>query len=221
MEVYGDLLLVTGGWIQTFGTVVSASGETLIAKEEGESIEKLALKLVLLGNGMEAFGNSLQAIGLQKGRDVSQGKSLGILGSWLQAAGNSTNVVAAGLQINDLEEDGLKLDILGDSIQSIGAAFEAVSASMSDSEFAQIQAYGNTLLSLGAAIEGIGETFVLRKQKKIGEQIQALGSYAEAAGATLSAIALTKEFENKHHRSPQRNKNNNHPFSFGSIKDLY
>ncbi|WP_175986916.1 DUF6944 family repetitive protein [Bacillus sp. Marseille-Q1617] len=184
----GELMILTGAWIQVLGTVIAAIGETILVKEE-----HAGFRLVSIGNGFEAAGNSLQAAGAEKASDGSEGERLRITGDWFQAAGNVTNVRAAELQFSGEEIEGLSLDVIGDSVQSIGAAFEAYGASIGDASFKKLLTTGNTIQSLGAALEAIGETYVLKGERALGLQITAFGSYAQAAGATIAAVALTKE----------------------------
>ncbi|WP_349409168.1 DUF6944 family repetitive protein [Pseudalkalibacillus sp. SCS-8] len=183
-------LEAAGTWIQTLGTFINASGQTIIVLQNNEnSFEGNALALT--GNSVEAFGNSVQAIGKTKQEDSQVD---GILGAWFQAGGNITNAKASYLMIRGFEEDGLRLDVIGDSIQSIGAFFEAASSSTDHSEFADLASKGQLLQSFGAMIEAIGVLYILNDEMEEGIQIQAFGSYAQLAGATITAIAFTKEW---------------------------
>lgn len=185
MAAYEELLEITGAWIQSAGTAIAAIGETMVAGEQAEYVT--GERLVVIGNGIEATGNSLQAIALSS--NVT--RTFSTLGSWLQAAGNTTNAVAGIVLLYGDEKAGLKLDILGDSVQSAGAAFEAnfVDGSL---PFAGAIIIGEYLVSLGAALEAIGAYYILKEKKKLGDGIQAFGSYLQFAGATTIASALTK-----------------------------
>lgn len=190
----GNLILITGAWTQVVGTVIAAIGETMIIQEERYDQEPLGFRLVSIGNGFEAAGNALQGVGAEKLSDGSISETFRIVGDWIQASGNTTNVIAAEIQFQGREEEGLNLDIFGDSIQSIGAGFEAYGATLSSREFSNILAAGNSLQSLGAALEAVGEVYILKGMREIGLQITTFGSYAQAAGATIAAIVLTKQF---------------------------
>ncbi|NMH70802.1 hypothetical protein HF072_18655 [Bacillus sp. RO3] len=195
MEVFDRLILITGAWTQVIGTVIAAIGETVIIQEERNKQEQpIGFRLVSIGNGIEATGNALQGVGAEKLSDGSFEETIRVIGDWIQASGNATNVVAAELQFAGRELEGLNLDVLGDTVQSIGAGLEAYGATLETREFSDLLAAGNTLQSLGAAIEAIGEVYILKEKKDIGLQITAFGSYAQAAGATIAAIALTKQF---------------------------
>lgn len=188
------LILLTGVWTQVVGTVIAAIGETMIIREERLNQEPVGLRLVSIGNGFEAAGNSLQAVGAEKLSDGSFGETYRIIGDWIQASGNVTNVYAAELQFSGKELEGLNLDIFGDTVQSIGAGLEAYGATLSTRAYSQLLTYGNTLQSLGAALEAVGEVYILKEMKDLGLQITTFGSYAQAAGATIAAIALTKQY---------------------------
>ncbi|WP_226671848.1 DUF6944 family repetitive protein [Rossellomorea aquimaris] len=188
------LILITGVWTQVVGTVIAAIGETMIIREERLNQEPVGLRLVSIGNGFEAAGNSLQAVGAEKLSDGSIGETYRVIGDWIQASGNVTNVYAAELQFSGKELEGLNLDIFGDTVQSIGAGLEAYGATLSTRAYSQLLAYGNTLQSLGAALEAVGEVYILKEMKDLGLQITTFGSYAQVAGATIAAIALTKQY---------------------------
>ncbi len=188
------LILITGVWTQVVGTVIAAIGETMIIREERFDQEPLGLRLVSIGNGFEAAGNSLQAVGAEKLSDGSIGETFRVIGDWIQASGNVTNVIAAEIQFEGRELEGLNLDIFGDTVQSIGAGLEAYGATLSTKEFSNLLAAGNTIQSLGAALEAIGEVYIVNEMKDVGLQVSTFGSYAQAAGATIAAIALTKQY---------------------------
>ncbi|WP_152968531.1 DUF6944 family repetitive protein [Rossellomorea vietnamensis] len=188
------LILITGAWTQVVGTVIAAIGETMIIQEERLELEPLGFRLVSIGNGLEATGNSLQAVGAEKLSDGSIGETYRVAGDWLQASGNVTNVIAAELQFSGQEVEGLNLDIFGDTVQSVGAGLEAYGATLSTRAYSNLLAAGNTIQSLGAALEAVGETYILKGMRGLGLQITTFGSYAQAAGATIAAIALTKQY---------------------------
>ncbi|MCA0987493.1 DUF6944 family repetitive protein [Guptibacillus algicola] len=194
MEVYGELYVITGAWLQTIGASVTAIGNTIAASvNDDEEDEKVSSELYILGNAVEATGNSLQAIG-QTRIQKSEDETIGIIGDWLQAAGNIANVVGGSTVLNGNVEEGLNVDIIGDVIQSIGAAFEAQSSSLRDSDYAALITSGQRIQSVSVAIEAIGLVYVKKGKDKLGEQLIAVGSYGQTAGAALSAIGLTKEY---------------------------
>ncbi|MGM7703546.1 DUF6944 family repetitive protein [Pseudalkalibacillus sp. Hm43] len=188
--MFPKLLEVAGVWIQALGTFINASGQTVIVLEKDENNVE-GNSLALIGNGVEAFGNSLQAIGKT---NTEPENSDGILGAWLQSAGNITNSYAAYQIIRGFEIEGLFLDLFGDSIQSIGAFLESLSHLEGELIEAELASRGQLLQSFGGILEAIGVLYILKDNMAEGIQIQAFGSYAQTAGATLTAIAITKDF---------------------------
>ncbi|OAT80161.1 hypothetical protein A6P54_15735 [Bacillus sp. MKU004] len=188
----GEEIILSGAWTQVAGTVIAAAGETLLVKDSAAGSP--GYRLVSIGNGFEAAGNSLQGVGSLQIFDGSEAEWLRTIGEWVQASGNATNVVAAELQFSGEETEGLKLDVVGDSIQATGLGFEAYGAGLSQLRYKDLLAAGNTVQALGAIIEGVGENFILKGKRELGLQITAFGSYGQVAGATMAAIALTKEF---------------------------
>ncbi|WP_270181342.1 DUF6944 family repetitive protein [Alkalihalobacillus sp. CinArs1] len=193
MEGNGEGLIVSGAWIQTIGAAVAAIGNTIAAMDRSEEDERVSSELYILGNAVEATGNSLQAVGQTKIQE-SEEETLGIVGDWFQAAGNIANVVGGTIVLNDDVEEGLSIDILGDVIQSIGASFEAHSSSLLDSDYAALIAAGQRVQSISVAIEAIGLVYIMKGKDKVGQQLIAIGSYGQTAGAALSAIGYTKEY---------------------------
>ncbi|CAN7556657.1 DUF6944 family repetitive protein [Rossellomorea sp. LjRoot5] len=134
------LILITGAWTQVVGTVIAAIGETMIIQEERLELEPLGFRLVSIGNGFEATGNSLQGVGAEKLSDGSIGETYRVAGDWIQASGNVTNVFAAELQFYGKEVEGLNLDIVGDTVQSVGAGLEAYGATLSTRPYSDLLA---------------------------------------------------------------------------------
>lgn len=198
MEVYGEALIITGAWIQTIGAGVASIGNTIIVTNE-ETGEAVGGELYVIGNAIEATGNTLQAIGRTNLPLTGDYEVLGTMGAWFQAAGNVANVVGGSqaLESGNNENEGLEIDVLGNVIQSTGAAFEATSSSYSNSAYADLITTGQTLQSLSVAIEAIGLLYIKRGNVKLGQQIVALGSYGQTAGAALDAIGFTKDFNSK------------------------
>ncbi|MFP3338759.1 hypothetical protein R0J91_12310, partial [Micrococcus sp. SIMBA_131] len=111
LEVYGDLIILTGAWIQALGAAVASIGDTLVAIEEkGTVAEEVGGDLYAIGNAIEATGNALQAVGRELLPGNTDEKNLGILGSWFQAAGNVSNVLGGSQALSLDEEEGLNID---------------------------------------------------------------------------------------------------------------
>ncbi|MGA9288417.1 MAG: hypothetical protein WBV93_08670 [Anaerobacillus sp.] len=199
MEVYSDLIILSGAWIQAIGAGVASIGDTIVAIEEkGTVAEDMGGDLYAIGNAIEATGNSLQAVGRANLQGDSQEKTLGILGSWLQAAGNISNVIGGSQALSLDDEEGLNIDIIGDVIQTIGAGFEAQGSSLSQSAYARLITNGQIIQTYALSIETIGLLYIKNKRVRLGEQVLAMGSYAQTAGSVLEAIGYTKEFKLKY-----------------------
>jgi hypothetical protein len=199
LEVYRDSIILIGAWIQVLGAGIVSIGNTLVAMgEKGEIVDEVGGDLYAIGNAIEATGDSLQAIGRTNLSFGKQEEMLGILGSWLQAAGNASNVVGGAQALSLDEDDGLTIDIIGGVVQSIGAGFEAQGSSLSQSAYARLITTGLTIQTYAVSVETIGLLFIKRKRIKLGEKILALGSYAQTAGTILAAIGYSKEFQIKY-----------------------
>jgi hypothetical protein len=199
LEVYRDSIILIGAWIQVLGAGIVSIGNTLVAMgEKGEIVDEVGGDLYAIGNAIEATGDSLQAIGRTNLSFGKQEEMLGILGSWLQAAGNASNVVGGAQALSLDEDDGLTIDIIGGVVQTIGAGFEAQGSSLSQSAYARLITTGLTIQTYALSVETIGLLFIKRKRIKLGEKILALGSYAQTAGTILAAIGYSKEFQIKY-----------------------
>ncbi|WP_371017589.1 DUF6944 family repetitive protein [Pseudalkalibacillus sp. JSM 102089] len=192
--MYGEFLILSGAWIQTIGAAIASIGNTIVAANEADSLmENIGGDLYVIGNSVEATGNSLQAIG-RSSLTSNENETFGTLGAWLQSAGNIANVLGGSGIVMGTNEEALNIDIMGDIIQSAGAAFEAKSSSISEAFYAELITTGQTIQSFAVAIEAIGLLYVKNGNKKMGQQILAIGSYGQTAGAAIAAIGFTKEF---------------------------
>ncbi|WP_408962620.1 DUF6944 family repetitive protein [Guptibacillus hwajinpoensis] len=192
--MYGEFLILSGAWIQTIGAAIASIGNTIVASNEADSLmEDIGGDLYVIGNGVEATGNSLQAIG-RSSLTSNENETFGTLGAWLQSAGNIANVLGGSGIVTGTDEEALNIDIMGDIIQSAGAAFEAKSSSISEAFYAELITTGQTIQSFAIAIEAIGLLYVKNGNKKMGQQILAIGSYGQTAGAAIAAIGFTKEY---------------------------
>ncbi|MTH53005.1 hypothetical protein GKZ89_06240 [Bacillus mangrovi] len=187
MRSYERNLELAGAFIQLGGTAIAAAGETITAA--GESEGTAGQGLIGAGNGTEAAGNALQAIALSENGT----RVFSALGSWLQAAGNSTNAFASFVLLKGSREAGLRLDILGDSIQAVGAAIEAAAVDPS-LFYADEIITGEYLVSFGAGVEAIGSWYLLQGKEQAGNSINAFGSYLQFTGVALISGALTKDY---------------------------
>jgi hypothetical protein len=201
-----DDLPLIGAYFLLFGTTTSAVG---VSSKKFVS-ENFGRRLFAKGNAIEAFGNSIQAIGREKlyrkvkeenGSENEKEFELAMMiGGWIQAIGNGTNTFATNLEIEGMEREGHKLNAVGSVIQSIGAQIETTGSLIEGSQLGKIEAYGNQLIGLGALIDGIGNAALLRDKVILGEDLLLVGSWVQVFGAVLIIYALRKkrsEYENE------------------------
>lgn len=182
-------LELSGGWIILIGTLFSAFGETRNLAESESGI-----KSVILGNSVEAFGNTLQAIGLGKLYDI-EGKQpflTGSVGCWLQAGGNATNAVATTMVEEGEEIPGFRLNAIGSSVQSYGAYLEGYANTQREYFYEkETLITGNYLIALGSALDAIGQVYLLQEQEEAGGIIIAIGAWVQVIGAYLEVYAIS------------------------------
>ncbi|UPM56188.1 DUF6944 family repetitive protein [Gottfriedia acidiceleris] len=194
-DLVDDLPLI-GAYFLLFGTTTAAVGissKKIVSENFGRS-------LFAKGNAIEAFGNSIQAIGREKlykrakienENEIEKEFELTMMiGAWLQAIGNGTNTFATNLEIEGLEREGFRLNAIGGVIQSIGAQIETIGALMEGTQLDKIEAYGNQLIGLGALIDGIANAALLRDKMILGEDLLLVGSWVQVFGAILIIYAL-------------------------------
>jgi hypothetical protein len=194
----GDLVLL-GGYFLILGTLTSAVGvssKKIISEDFGRD-------LFAKGNAIEAFGNSIQAIGREKlyKKEKHEYELTIMVGSWIQAAGNITNTIATTLEREGFEEEGHKLNAIGSVIQAIGAQIETTGTLDEGTQLAKIEAYGNELIALGALIDGVGNVALLNDKVILGEHLLLVGSWVQVFGAILIVYALIniRREEEKNH----------------------
>ncbi|MFD4706075.1 DUF6944 family repetitive protein [Gottfriedia sp. NPDC058432] len=192
-DIVDDLPLI-GAYFLLFGTSTAAVGISstkIISENFGRS-------LFAKGNAIEAFGNSIQAIGREKlykrakeeNEKEIEFELMMMIGAWIQAIGNGTNTFATHLEIEGMEREGFRLNALGGVIQSIGAQIETTAAYSEGTQLDKIEAYGNQLIGLGALIDGIANAALLRDKIILGEDLLLVGSWVQVFGAILIIYAL-------------------------------
>ncbi|MGD6831158.1 DUF6944 family repetitive protein [Sutcliffiella halmapala] len=185
MDTNAEELLVAGAVVVLAGTLFTAYGQTNFTVTSMEDWKRFIIK----GNGIEAFGNSLQAIA--RDRQSVQGgeeKTQGITGSWLQAGGNATNATATYLELDGELTEGQKLNVFGSGIQSFGAALEA-NATLVLMEN-DLEGLGYGAISLGALLDSIGTLFALKGSEQRGNHILMIASWIQVIGAILVILGL-------------------------------
>lgn len=192
-----ELKELFGAWIQAIGTVIAAVGSTPSKKLSIEFREHLSL----WGNELQAVGNALIA-------DAQESFTLGKLGNEIQAIGNVT--VIAGIIIDFQEETKQRLEITGNWLQALGGG-TALPEDLVDepSTIRTLNIAGNVLQIIGNSLQAISGTDELKKQEKEkyqgykqsneanekeeGLSLDFYGSWIQAVGSVISAIAQTKE----------------------------
>jgi hypothetical protein len=146
-NTYAEELLVAGAVVVLLGTLSTAFGQTNFTLTSLEDWRRFIVK----GNGIEAFGNSLQAIARdQEDEDRGVEQTQGITGSWLQAGGNAANALATNIELSGMGNEGQKLNIFGSGIQAFGAALEAKSTF--ELMGSDLEGHGYSAISLGALL---------------------------------------------------------------------
>jgi hypothetical protein len=188
-----------GAWIQAIGTVIAAIGSTPTTVLSSDYRENLDL----WGNALQGTGNALIA-------DAQETFSLNKLGNEVQAIGNST--VIAGMVIDFKEETKQKVIINGNWLQALGGGIalpEDLEAEVSTIRTLSIsgnvlQIVGNTLQAIGGINELKSDTDNLESYKEFNKRnkenkdsdenvLEINGSWIQAVGSVISAIATTKE----------------------------
>lgn len=186
-----------GAWIQAIGTVTAAVGSTPSLNEDTQE------NLNLWGNVLQGTGNALIA-------DAQEGFTLEKLGNEVQAIGNTT--VVAGILLNISEENKLKLDINGNLLQAVGGGIALPEDLLDEpSTIRTLNIAGNVLQIVGNSMQALAGAEELKsirenkdkfkgyrennesKQDSSSEELAISGSWIQAVGSVISAIAQTKE----------------------------
>jgi hypothetical protein len=196
-----QLKALFGAWIQAIGTVTAAVGSTP-SLDEG-----IQDSLNVWGNALQGTGNALIA-------DSEEGFSLGKLGNEVQAIGNS--IVIAGLLLNISEENKLKLDINGNLLQAVGGGIALPDDLVDEpSTIRTLNIAGNVLQIIGNSLQARGGIIELKsnldnqdkyksyresnesQELSYNESLAINGSWIQAVGSVISAIAQTMESKGK------------------------
>lgn len=177
-----------GSWIATIGTVMAAVGSTPL---EGLNDE--------IGENLDLWGNTLQATGNALMADAQEGFSLGKLGNEIQAVGNST--VIAGMVIDFKDQIKQRLIINGNWLQALGGSLALPDELMQEESIIRslnitgnaLQVIGNSLQAIGG-IEELKDKNIEKKNNRSNDpSLEFIGSWIQAIGSILTAIAQTKE----------------------------
>ncbi|MFJ7730211.1 DUF6944 family repetitive protein [Neobacillus sp. NPDC097160] len=167
-----------GTWGQAIGSVTDAISSAPSYKFS----ETFKTSLSLLGNIMQAIGNTLIA------DSIKNPKSLDKIGNIIQSIGNST--VVLGLLIKSRKEIQIELGIIGNSLQAFGNLLTSLSESVGDFEKANIEKIGSILQAIGSSLQALSG--ILELKGKDGEYINFIGSWTAASGAVLQALVLSE-----------------------------
>ena len=183
-------LLLSGAIIVSVGTLSTAFGQTNVTLTSSEQWKSFIVK----GNGIEAFGNSLQGIARSKESIPNQwNRFMSIAGSWFQAGGNVTNSVGTTIELVNGVKEGRQLNIIGSGIQSVGAFLEGNALLNQRTDLStqiETEALGYTIISFGALLDTIGFLWVLSGNEGIGNNILLVASWTQAIGAIVVIIGL-------------------------------
>lgn len=186
-----NLIETSAPWVTAIGTIMSAIGSTPFERID----EDYRNALNLWGNVLQASGNALQA-------DVEEEISLSKIGNEIQAVGNIT--VVSGMVIKkNKKETQEKLIITGNWFQALGGLLavaddiEQYRPNQEPDPATALDVIGNLLQSIGNSMQAIGGIEELKGNDEYGEKIEINGSWIQAVGSVLTALASTKTIENE------------------------
>lgn len=215
IEMQADDLLVAGAVLILIGTTLTALGITRVLVTRSPQ----GAEGVVIGNGVESVGNVLQVLGKEKQYLIEpiEPRKSGIVGSWLQAIGNSgaAVVVQEGLGVglfsfedresteeetpeSELEEEELKkllgLYAIFNGIQAVGAFVEGDAISRLPPFPTQpIEVTGDYLTSIGAFLDAAGALQSLAEEELAGVILEFIGSWVQVGGASMGLYSLSTE----------------------------
>ncbi|MEN1938004.1 AraC family transcriptional regulator [Paenibacillus sp. 102] len=226
-----DTLTIVGESVQAIGGILQGLGQTEDAGEENENKEDAKQpngSLKKTENEDEVIEQSndfMEQIGSEMRQSEKSGCSLGRTSAFVQALGNTSDVIGTALNIENEEKENDYLIIAGNSLQSLGA-FLAVVDELRDTQNIQwLGVIGNSLQTVGAGLQAFQALYNVlkeeemekknendkkgsnnqeneeeneeeKKENKVDEQLMGLiGSWVQATGAVIGAIGETIEPE--------------------------
>lgn len=173
-----DLVKLFSVWDETLGTILAAIGSTPSLK----LTKAQEANLSLIGNVMQGTGSALSAnIGEQP---------LNIQGDKIQAIGNSLIVTENLLPFDEVTKT--KLGAIGEFLQALGASLAIFYLYNSDDNKNIPELYSTLLQTIGNSMQGLAG--ILKLKNKEWENVQFVGSWIQASGAIILAIAETNDF---------------------------
>ncbi len=175
-----ELKALFGSWVQAAGTVLAAISSIPSLPLE----QKIKTDFSLIGNLMQATGNALLA-------DSETEITLNKIGNEIQAFGNST--VIAGILIPFNEETKTNLSKQGNLLQALGSAAALPDLLIKEKSFINMLFIIETFLqSIGNSLQAVSENI---EQTETKEAVDFAGSWIQATGAVIQALAQTKIYE--------------------------
>ncbi|MGP4041217.1 DUF6944 family repetitive protein [Gracilibacillus sp. D59] len=170
MEKENNKLL--GGWIQAVGTVLSALGNTPRIALSSDIKDDLKL----IGNVMQATGNTLQVKGISL-------QDLNSLGNEIQAVGNITEVASLRLPVTDNVKS--LLGIQGDLMQALGGGMNFAEEWQKEITVeVMYNGFGNLLQVIGNSLQALST-----RSTTNATEINTIGNWIQVIGAIMTAIA--------------------------------
>ncbi|WP_406686305.1 DUF6944 family repetitive protein [Rossellomorea vietnamensis] len=168
-----------GAWVAATGTVIAAIGSTPIKRIPRETL-----------NSFNLIGNELQATGSALSADAIKEFTLTKVGNGLQAIGNVIVIAGIVRGYNDIIEQ--ELIIKGNLVQALGAS-TALADSFNEEHTVEelFSIYGNLLKAIGNSLQAIA--VILELNDRDSGNLYAIGSWIQAIGAIISALAQSKK----------------------------
>ncbi|WP_102272599.1 DUF6944 family repetitive protein [Cytobacillus massiliigabonensis] len=198
-----------GSWIQAGGTVIAAFGSTpsqILTEEDqfnlslwGNVLQGVGNALVAdgtetvslskLGNEVQAIGNTTVVGGMLIDFKEETKKILIIDGNWLQAVGGG---MAAADAIDDEASLEKALNVIGNLLQVIGNSLQAIAGIYELKKSKENENDNNTQKSTNQiSYYQHNNSSKEDEEQNEGEALDFSGSWIQAVGAVISAIAQT------------------------------
>lgn len=220
LTIVGESVQAIGGILQGLGQTEEADGETENkegAKQPNGSLKKKENEDEVI----EQSDDFIEQTGGEMRPSEKSGCSLGRTSAFVQALGNTSDVIGTALNLENEEKENDYLIIAGNGLQSFGA-FLAVVDELRDTQNIQwLGVIGNSLQTVGAGLQAFQALYNVlkeeemekknendkedgnnqkneeeKKENKVDEQLIGLiGSWVQATGAVIGAIGETIEHE--------------------------
>ncbi|MCI0765375.1 AraC family transcriptional regulator [Bacillus sp. TL12] len=220
LTIVGESVQAIGGVLQGLEQTEDTEGKTE-NKEDTKQPNGSFKKTENEDESIEKSNDSIEETGTEMQLSEKLGCSLGRTSAFVQALGNTSDVIGTALNLENEEKENDYLIIAGNSLQSFGA-FLAVVDELRDTQNIQwLGVIGNSLQTVGAGLQAFQALYNVleeeemekknendkessnnqkneeeKKENKVDEQLIGLiGSWVQATGAVLGAIGETIEPE--------------------------